>query len=167
MSFFGILFRPFLASFWQHFGLQNGAQNRAKTTFWVFFQRCVPIPPFGLHFGSLLDHFWLPKAPFWDNLPPFLATFAPILAPRTVEKQITCTKTRCLIDLSNFGHISQTSRPKTGKNNFITLPVTKRPYQKQGGGGVAKRYSLSLYIYIYYIYYLIYIYIYVSTRMQY
>ena len=132
MPFFGILFRPCLASFWEHFGLQNGAQNHAKTSFRAYFFRYVSIPPFGLHFGSLLDHFWLPKAPFLDNLPPFLITFAPILAPRTVEKQITCTKTRCLIDLSNFGHIPQTSRPKTGKNNFITLPVTKRPYQKQG-----------------------------------
>ena len=124
----------------------------APKPFFLIFFRCASIHPFGLHFGSLLDHFGLPKwcfgpllAPQSTILRPFASLFGNFYANFGTPdrgKQISCTKTRCLLDLGNFGHISLTSRPKTDKINFITSPVTKRPYQKQGGGGVAERYSI-------------------------
>ena len=128
MSFFGIFFDQLLAPFWRP---KWSPESRRNHILGVFFWMCFHTslwPPLWSTFAPLL-------APKGTILSPFASLFGHFFiifgAPNRVKKK--GTKTRCLLDLGNFGHISQQSMPKPYKNNSITLPATKRPDQKTMG----------------------------------
>ena len=74
-----------LETFLEHYGLQNGAQNRAKThpnqQFWRICWHVVPCLALGSTLAHFLAQFWCPKAQFWHRLAHILATFWQCLAP--------------------------------------------------------------------------------------
>ena len=58
----------FLGWFWSILASKMEPKIVPTPYFWPIFCDVFPYLPFGLHFGPLLAHFWLPKAPFWGHL---------------------------------------------------------------------------------------------------